>query len=94
MTTKIKWTFVLILAAVTLLTFITIIMINHTIRLKRIPEDENLTETVSADKLLATNHSVSVSNNIWRHKYYIIDYINMSIITNSDYIMIIIIIIW
>ncbi|XP_060840148.1 glutamyl aminopeptidase-like [Rhopalosiphum padi] len=75
MTTKIKWTFVLILAAVTLLTFITIIMINHTIRLKRIPEDENLTETVSADKLLATNHSSIMAAKPWESTHRLSPYV-------------------
>jgi len=58
-----KWMFLLVLAAVPIVTIVTI-MINQTMELERIPEDEKLTDITSAGYLMTHYNSVSVWNNI------------------------------
>jgi len=55
----IKWLFILVLAAVTAVTIITI-MINQTIETERMPEDEKLTEITSTGHLVAPYNLVSI----------------------------------
>lgn len=59
MTPVIKWLFVLVLVTITVVTVITI-MINHTMELEKISEDQNLTEVTSAGYLMAPFNSVSI----------------------------------
>lgn len=54
----IKWVFILVLAAVTAVTIITI-MINQ-METQRMPEDEKLMEITSAGHLMAPYNAVSV----------------------------------
>jgi glutamyl aminopeptidase len=63
----IKWMFLLVLAAVPIVTIVTI-MINQTMELERIPEDEKLTDITSAGYLMAHYNSVSVWNSIYYKK--------------------------
>jgi len=58
----IKWVFILVLAAVTAVTIITV-MINQTMETERMPEDEKLTEITPAGRLMAPYNPVSVWNN-------------------------------
>lgn len=66
MMTVIKWVFILVLAAVTAVTIITI-MINQTIKTERMPEDEKLTEITSAGHLVSPYNSVSRIIIIWKY---------------------------
>ncbi|XP_060840151.1 glutamyl aminopeptidase-like isoform X1 [Rhopalosiphum padi] len=70
----IKWMFLLVLAAVPIVTIVTI-MINQTMELERIPEDEKLTEITSAGYLMAHYNSSIMAAKPWESTHRLSPYV-------------------